>query len=47
MKKIVFLFISLFAMNLVALAGNDKPIQVSEMPKAAQLFRFDRRHGEG
>ena len=37
-KKIVFLFISLFAMNLVALAGNDKPIQVSEMPKAAQLF---------
>ena len=38
MKKIVFLFISLFALNLVALAGNDKPIQVSEMPKAAQLF---------
>ena len=38
MKKIVFLFISLFAMNLVAWAGNDKPIQVSEMPKAAQLF---------
>ena len=38
MKKIVFLFISLFAMNLVAMAGNDKPIQVSEMPKAAQLF---------
>ena len=34
----VFLFISLFAMNFVALAGNDKPIQVSEMPKAAQLF---------
>ena len=38
MKKFVFLFISLFAMNLVALAGNDKPIQVSEMPKVAQLF---------
>ena len=38
MKKIVFLFISLFAMNFVALAGNDKPIQVSEMQKAAQLF---------
>ena len=38
MKKIVFLFISLFAMNFVAWAGNDKPIQVSEMPKAAQLF---------
>ena len=38
MKKIVFLFISLFAFNFVALAGNDKPIQVSEMPKAAQLF---------
>ena len=28
----------MFAMNFVALAGNDKPIQVSEMPKAAQLF---------
>ena len=38
MKKIVFLFISLFAMNLVAWAGNDKPIQVSDMPKAAQEF---------
>ena len=38
MKKNVFLFISLFAMNLVAWAGNDKPIQVSDMPKAAQLF---------
>ena len=38
MKKIVFLFISLFVMNFVVLAGNDKPIQVSEMPKAAQLF---------
>lgn len=38
MKKIVFLFVSLFVMNLVAFADNDKPIQVSEMPKDAQQF---------
>ena len=38
MKKIVFLFVSLFVMNLVAFADNNKPIQVTDMPKAAQEF---------
>jgi hypothetical protein len=38
MKKIVFLFIGMFVMNVMAWAGNDKPINVSEMPKAAQQF---------
>ena len=38
MKKIVFLFVSLFVMNLAVFADNDKPIQVTEMPKAAQNF---------
>ena len=38
MKKILFLFVSLFVMNLVVLADNDKPIQVTEMPKVAQQF---------
>ena len=38
MKKIAFLFICLFTMSLNVLAGNDKPIEVNEMPKAAQTF---------
>ena len=38
MKKLVFLFACLFAMTLNVLAGNDKPIQVTEMPKSAQQF---------
>lgn len=38
MKKIVFLFVSLFVMNLAVLADNDKPIQISQMPKKAQSF---------
>ena len=38
MKKIVFLFVGLFVMNMIVWAGNDKPINVSEMPKAAQQF---------
>ena len=38
MKNIVFLFVSLFVMNLVVLADNDKPIQISQMPKKAQSF---------
>ena len=36
MKKIAFLFICLFTMSLSVWAGNDKPIDVTEMPKAAQ-----------
>ncbi len=38
MKKLVFLFACLFAMTLNVSAGNDKPIQVTEMPKSAQQF---------
>ena len=38
MKKIVFLFVCLLAVSLNVSAGNDKPIQVSEMPKSAQQF---------
>lgn len=38
MKKITFLFVCLFAMTLNVSAGNDKPIQVTEMPKSAQQF---------
>ena len=38
MKKMLFLFICLFSLNLSLSAGNDKPITVSEMPKAAREF---------
>ena len=38
MKKLTFLFVCLFVMSLNVLASNDKPIQVTEMPKAAQAF---------
>ena len=38
MKKIVFLFVGLFIMSAVVWAGNDKPINLSDMPKAAQQF---------
>jgi hypothetical protein len=34
----MFLFVSLFVMNLAVFADNDKPIQVTEMPKEAQSF---------
>ena len=38
MKKMMFLFVSLFVMNLTVFADDDKPIQVSQMPKEAQAF---------
>lgn len=38
MKKIVFLFVGLFVMNMMLWAGNDKPVNISEMPNAAQQF---------
>ena len=38
MKMLAFLFVSLLMVNLSVWAGNDKPIKVSEMPKAAQHF---------
>lgn len=38
MKKLAFLIVCLFTLNLTVWAGNDKPIQVEELPKAAQQF---------
>lgn len=38
MKKLAILFVGLFALNMAMWAGNDKPIQVDRMPKAAQQF---------
>lgn len=38
MKKWTFVFISMFIMNVSVWAGNDKPIQVTELPKSAQSF---------
>ena len=38
MKKLAFLFVGLFVMTLAVWADNDKPIQVEELPKAAQHF---------
>ena len=38
MKKWTFLFFGMLLFNMTLWAGNDKPIQVTEMPKAAQQF---------
>lgn len=38
MKKLFFLLVCLFTLHTVAHADNDKPIQVSQMPSAAQQF---------
>ena len=38
MKKLALLFVGLFVLSFAAWADGDKPIQVSEMPKAAQQF---------
>ena len=38
MKKIILFFASLFVLNLAVSADNDKPIQLTEMPKEAQQF---------
>lgn len=38
MKKWTILLVSLVVVSVTAWAGNDKPIQVSQMPKVAQQF---------
>ena len=38
MKKWTFLFVGMLLFNMTLWAGNDKPIQVTDMPKAAQQF---------
>lgn len=39
MKKLVFLFVCMFGMSaMIAMADNDKPIQIGQLPTAAQTF---------
>ena len=38
MKKIVVLFVSMLVLATTASAGNDKPIEVSQLPQTAQQF---------
>ena len=38
MKKIVVLFVSMLVLATTASAGNDNPIQVSQLPQTAQQF---------
>ena len=38
MKKLVFLLVCLFTLQTVARADDDKPIQVTQMPRLAQQF---------
>ena len=38
MKKWTILFVSMLVMSVTVWAGNDKPIQISQMPQAAQQF---------
>ena len=38
MKKLLFLFVCLFTLQTVVKADDDKPIQVTQMPKTAQQF---------
>lgn len=38
MKKLVVLFVSMLVLATTVSAGNDKPIQVSQLPQTAQQF---------
>ena len=38
MKKWTILFVSMLVLSVTVWAGNDKPIQISQMPQAAQQF---------
>ena len=38
MKKMTFLWVCLFALNVTVWASNDKPIKIAEMPGQAQAF---------
>lgn len=38
MKKLIFLLVCIFAMQQIALADNEKPIQVGQLPTKAQTF---------
>ena len=46
MKKMMFLFVSLFVMNLAVFADDDKPIQVSQMPKEVPTQSRGGNNGE-
>lgn len=38
MKKVIFLFVCLFTMSMIAVADTDKPIQIGQLPLNAQTF---------
>ena len=38
MKKVIFLFVCLFTMSMIAVADTDKPIQIGQLPLKAQTF---------
>lgn len=38
MKKLVFLLVCVFTVSTVAMADNEKPIQVGQLPNKAQTF---------
>ncbi len=38
MKKLVLFFVGIFALSTVAIAGNDRPLPVSQLPEKAQIF---------
>ena len=38
MKKLAILLVCVFAVSTVAMADNDKPIQIGQLPTAAQTF---------
>lgn len=38
MKKLVFLLVCVFTVSTVAMADNEKPIQVGQLPTKAQTF---------
>ena len=38
MRKVLLILICLFGFSVYAMSSNDKPIQITDMPKQAQLF---------
>ena len=38
MRKVLLILVCLFGFSVYAMSSNDKPIQITDMPKQAQLF---------